>query len=98
VNNLTKSYFKQMHQAVDALQATLQKKREYIQSQKQSQERITKELWARGKEIAALKEAVKTLDAMTRENARLRETRAELDARLTQVLEYTKALGDEFRT
>lgn len=98
MNNLVKTYFTNLHQNLDALQDVLQRQRLEIASQKATHERQTQELWNRSKELSVLKEAVKSLDSMKAENRRLHDARAELNDRLSQILEYTKALGDEFRS
>lgn len=98
MNNLAKTYFKQVHQALDGLQDALKKQREENTAQKQEYERLTKEFWSSGKEAAVLKERLASFGEMKEENERLRAVRTELNDRLMQILEYTKALGDEFRT
>ena len=97
MNPLVRSYLKQIEQASEDLHAALVRNREQIERNEAAHERLMKQFWDRGKEIAVLKEGLGDYETFQEENERLKAVQEELSERLHRVLGYTKALTSEFR-
>ena len=97
MNDLVKSYVKQIQAAADDLEATLQCARKHTDKQSEAHESLLQQNWRRGKELAALKDTIEDYGPLQEENRRLAEARAQLREHLEKLLAYTKALTAEFR-
>lgn len=97
MNELVKSYLSRIEKSVHDLHEALRQSHEQLQTQQEAHERLLKQYWSRGKEVSTLSEAMKNFEALQNENQRLKEAHKELQERTRRVLEYTKALTDEFR-
>lgn len=97
MNDLLKSYLGRIEKSVNDLRKSLEHSREAMTTQQEAQERLLKQYWSRGKELAQLGESVKDYERLRDENLRLRNVQQELQVRTRQVLEYAKALSEEFR-
>jgi len=57
---------------------------------------IRRDNWAQSKELATLRRRTRDFAAIEEENLRFHDQRQELRERVNRVLDYTKALTDEF--
>ncbi len=97
MNDLLKSYLSRIENSVEDLRSALEHGREAMTTQQEAHERLLKQFWSRGKELSALGETFKDYERLRDENDRLRRTHNELQERTRRVLDFAKALSEEFR-
>ena len=94
---LIKQQIKQVAKGLDDLKAELARTREQLEAVTAAKDELQKKSWAQAKELALHKQELEELAGLRRENKRLAELRGEFEERLRRILDYSEALGAEFR-
>ena len=98
MNPLIKRQLDEIEGNLDALGAALARAKEDSQEGAKEREGLLKDQWRQRKELATVQRITDDYDALEAENARLKETLAQLRERLARVREFTKALQAEFHS
>ena len=96
MNPLVAEQLKQIRQGVQDLCAILAQADEEVVRQTQARDRLQQLQWSQSKQIAVLKEGQEELPFLRKQNDELTKQCDEIRARLKRILQYTRALGDEY--
>lgn len=98
MNPMVRAYLERMNASLDDIEAAFKDLDSGLEHEKDRSERLLKQFWSRGRELSTLKETAGEMEAVLAENARLRESHAELEGRLQQVLALTKGILHELKS
>lgn len=97
MNEIIRTYLRKLEKSVDDIEKLLQRYRTHLESQKKAHERLTQQFWSQGKELRVLSDAAHHLDALSRENERLRTVQNQIRESLQRVRDYVKDLSEAVR-
>ena len=97
MNDMARAYLGRIEQSLEDLQELLKDAEGQTQGQQEAHERLLKQFWSQGKELAALAQSIRDFEKVQDENKQLKDTHKELEERTRRVLEHVKTLIEEFR-
>lgn len=97
MNEIIRTYLKNLEKSVDAIEHALRGHRAQMQSQNEAYERLTQQYWGRGKELSILSDASARLESVSAENEKLRSAHEQVQAALQRVRDYVKDLSEALR-
>lgn len=97
MNDFTRSFLKQLDDAVDDVRDVLQNNRDQLKAQQQALEEATSQYWSASNKVTILTETLRDYERLQAENQHHKKLEGELRERLKRLRDHAKALGDEFR-